>query len=176
MKKILNYFCFFWAKLKYLISKNPECLNKFYRKNGAKIGANCLICTPILAFPDNCLLEIGNDVVISTNVIFILHDYSASRVVKGISNLHGKIIIGNNCFIGSGAILMYGVELAENTIVAAGSVVTKSFSQKNIIIGGNPAKIIGTWEKFREKVNKYGNNFTDINDLINNHPEYLVKK
>lgn len=71
---------------------------------------------------------------------------------------------------------MYGVELAENTIVAAGSVVTKSFSQKNIIIGGNPAKIIGTWEKFREKVNKYGNNFTDINDLINNHPEYLVKK
>ncbi len=46
---------------------------------------------------------------------------------------------------------MYGIELAPNTIVAAGSVVTKSFPEGNIVIGGNPAKVITTWEKFAEK-------------------------
>ena len=37
-------------------------------------------------------------------------------------------------------------------IVAAGSVVTKSFRNSNIIIGGNPAHIINTWDKFSEKI------------------------
>lgn len=42
--------------------------------------------------------------------------------------------------------------LADNIIVAAGSVVTKSFRNSNIIIGGNPAHIINTWDKFSEKI------------------------
>lgn len=66
--------------------------------------------------------------------------------------MFGKIVVGNNCFIGERATLLYGVELADNIIVAAGSVVTKSFSESNIIIGGNPAKKISTWEQFRKKV------------------------
>lgn len=46
---------------------------------------------------------------------------------------------------------MYGIILADEIIVASGSVVTKSFNQSRIIIGGNPAKIIGTWDAFAEK-------------------------
>lgn len=46
---------------------------------------------------------------------------------------------------------MYGVSIPDNTIVAAGSVVTKSFEKSNIIIGGNPAKEIGDWEIFKQK-------------------------
>ena len=55
---------------------------------------------------------------------------------------NGPIIIGNNCWIGTNAILLPGVELGEHVIVAAGSVVTKSFKESNIVIGGNPAKIL----------------------------------
>ena len=42
---------------------------------------------------------------------------------------------------------MPGVTIADNIIIAAGSVVTKSFKDKNIIIGGNPAKKISDIDK-----------------------------
>ena len=90
--------------------------------------------------------------------------------------LFGKIVIGNNCFIGERAALSYGVELADNIIVAAGSVVTKSFTESNIIIGGNPARKISTWEQFREKSIGYAQNCADVSELIKTHPEILIKR
>ena len=51
------------------------------------------------------------------------------------------IAIGNNVWIGSKSIILKGVKLGDNVIVAAGSVVTKSFAG-NVMIGGNPAGII----------------------------------
>lgn len=141
-----------------------------------KIGKNCLICTPIHPHRDNGLLEIMDDVVISTGVEFVLHDFSASRVVKGTSYMFGKITIGNNSFIGARSVIMYGVELADNTIVAAGSVVTKSFRDGNIVIGGNPARIIGTWEHLRSKVEMYGNNAVDVKEFMEQHPDKLIRK
>lgn len=67
-------------------------------------------------------------------------------------DLYGRITIGNNCFIGAHAIVMYGVTLADNVIVGAGSVVTKSVTESNVILAGNPARIVGTWEVFGKKV------------------------
>ena len=60
-------------------------------------------------------------------------------------NKHEKnkeIHIGKNSWIGANAIILPGVRLGEHTIVGAGSIVTKSFSEGNCVIGGNPAKII----------------------------------
>ena len=95
------------------------------------------------------MLEIKNDVVISSGVTFITHDHSINKVTDKGSNLFGKIEIGNNCFIGQQSIILYGVKLADNIIVGAGSVVTKSFDSSNIIIAGNPARKIGTWDEFK---------------------------
>ncbi|MFC2138511.1 acyltransferase [Bacteroidota bacterium] len=52
------------------------------------------------------------------------------------------IIIKKNSWIGTNSIILPGVELGEHTIVGAGSVVTKSFKEGNILIAGNPAKVI----------------------------------
>ncbi|OBQ55631.1 acyltransferase [Tamlana sp. s12] len=54
-----------------------------------------------------------------------------------------EVIIGRNVFIGNKVTVLKGVVLGENTVVAACSVVTKSFPS-NVVIGGNPAKIINT--------------------------------
>lgn len=51
---------------------------------------------------------------------------------------------------------MYGVSITDNVIVASGSVVTKSITESNVIVGGNPARVITTWEKFAEKSQEYG--------------------
>lgn len=52
------------------------------------------------------------------------------------------ICIGNDVWIGGGSVILSGVTLAEGIIVAANSAVTKSFTEKNIIVGGVPAKKI----------------------------------
>lgn len=58
----------------------------------------------------------------------------------------GPIKIGRNVFIGMNTILLGGIELGDNCIVGAGSIVTKSFREPGSIIAGNPAKIIGNAE------------------------------
>ena len=78
------------------------------------------------------------------------------------SDICGPISIGNNCFIGNRVIILYGVSIPDNTIIAAGSVVTKSFSEPGCIIGGNPAKVISKVENF---LSKYKNNFLSLNGL-----------
>lgn len=125
-------------------------LTDYLRWGGAKIGKNVAINSNILT-SETYLIEIGDNVTISDHVSFVTHDNSISKVIPGSGNLFGKIIIGNNCFIGAHSILMYGVTLADNVIVASGSVVTKSVKEQNVIIGGNPAKVIGTFENFGEK-------------------------
>lgn len=50
--------------------------------------------------------------------------------------------IGNNCYIGPGVQVVGPVTIADNVTIGAGAVVTKSFHQPNVIIAGNPAKII----------------------------------
>ena len=65
-------------------------------------------------------------------------------------NIHVKvnpIKLKDNCWIGSGSIILPGVELGEHVIVAAGSVVTKSFPS-NSIIGGVPAKLISSVDAY----------------------------
>ena len=118
---------------------------------GVKIGKDCLLCSsPMTREP--YLINIGNNVTVSTNVTFVTHDNSIKLLYPEKSDVFGKIVIGNNCFIGENVTILYGVTLADNIIVAAGSVVTKSFRNSNIIIGGNPAHIINTWDKFSEKI------------------------
>ena len=52
-----------------------------------------------------------------------------------------KVVIGENCWLGSHVFICPGVELGEGCVVAAGAVVTKSFPPLSVI-GGNPARII----------------------------------
>ena len=171
MQKI-NYF---WAKVKYKTSKNPECLSNYYRKQGAKIGSNCLICNDFFMM-DPVFVEVKNNVIISSAVSFITHDHSINKVILDKSNLFGKIIVGNNCFIGYGSILLYGVKLSDNIIVASGSVVTKSFEETNIIIGGNPATKIGTWGDFKSKYEKKAVCKDEVADILTNNIDKLVWK
>jgi len=53
-----------------------------------------------------------------------------------------EVIIGKNVFIGNNVTILKGVAIGDNSVVAAGSIVTKSFPE-NVIVGGVPAKIIG---------------------------------
>jgi acetyltransferase-like isoleucine patch superfamily enzyme len=89
-------------------------------------------------------IEIGNNVIVGPDVKIFSenHKYKKTEVLikdQGESRLGVKI--GNDCWIGAGAIILDGVNLADGCVVAAGSVVTKSFEAFSVI-GGIPAKKI----------------------------------
>jgi acetyltransferase-like isoleucine patch superfamily enzyme len=85
-------------------------------------------------------IHIGEGTYIAPNVGIITANHDPCNLEE---YLDAKdVIIGEKCWIGMNAIILPGVELGSHTIVGAGSVVTKSFPEGNVIIAGNPAKII----------------------------------
>ena len=96
-----------------------------------------------------CILDVC-EVIIGNNCMFAPHVqiYTATHPLEFKARNSGKelgkpITIGNNVWIGGGAIICPGVTLGNNVVVGAGSVVTKSFPD-DVFIAGNPAKILKT--------------------------------
>lgn len=94
---------------------------------------------------NGCYIQANNGIIIGDDTIFApsVKIISANHDFKNL-NKHMKscsVIIGKNCWIGSGAIILPKVVLGDNCIIGAGAVVTKSFTANNVI-AGNPAKII----------------------------------
>ena len=81
--------------------------------------------------------------------------------------------------MGAHSVIMYGVTIADNVFVASGSVVTKSIIESNVIVAGCLARVIGTWDEFKEKtkdkVMKLGNkNYEEKRNYILTHSEKLI--
>jgi len=77
-----------------------------------------------------------------------IHELNNKRLLKLKENIvPTRIILRKGCWIGANAIILPQVgEIGENSIIAAGSVVTKQVPQ-NVIVAGNPAKIIRNIEE-----------------------------
>lgn len=72
--------------------------------------------------------------------------FTATHPLNAEERLNGgesgqPVTIGDNCWIGGGAIINPNVTLGNNVVVASGAVVTKSFGD-NVLIGGCPARVI----------------------------------
>lgn len=87
---------------------------------------------------------IGDYTQIAPNVGIISSNHD---VYDNSLHIPNEVRIGKYCWIGMGAILLPGVELGDFTIVAAGAIVTKSFKEGYVVIGGNPAQLIKTLDK-----------------------------
>jgi acetyltransferase-like isoleucine patch superfamily enzyme len=103
-------------------------------------------------------IYVGDYTQIAPNVIIVSanHDLYDSR--KHICN---PVKIGKYCWLGAGCKIMPGVELGDFTIVAAGTVVTKSFTTGYCVIAGVPAKQVKQLEKekcvpFKNKIEYNG--------------------
>lgn len=106
------------------------------------IGKNVWIS---FALSGNCYIQGGNGIIIGDDTYFApgVKIISANHDLKNfkIWVKEEPIKIGKNCWIGANVVILPGVELGDNVVVAAGSVVTKSFSS-NCVIAGVPSKII----------------------------------
>ena len=146
--------------------KNLVVFGPFYCEYGVNIsvGKDCFVnygCT----FLDVAPITLGDDVWIGANVTLAapMHPCLAEeRIIReypdGIHDLEyaKPITIRNNCWISSGVIISGGVTVGENSIIAAGAVVTRDVPP-DCIVGGVPARVIrkldendriGVWEAY----------------------------
>lgn len=145
-------------------------------KRGLSIGDNVEIVGDYFFDPSHCnLIEIGHNCTICPNVRLIAHDASTKKIC-GYTKI-GKICIGENCFIGDSSIILPNVNIGENTIIGAGSVVTRSMP-KDVIVAGNPAKVISDRNSYINKIKKlYANTQKfDMSFHINNITDDKVVK
>ena len=96
---------------------------------------NCVILDAAkVTIGDNCMIAPQVGIYTAT------HPINPEQRATGIE-FAKPITLGNNCWIGGNAVINPGVTLGDNVVVASGAVVTKSFGD-NVVIGGNPAKVI----------------------------------
>lgn len=106
------------------------------------------------------MIFLHNNIKIATGVYFCTHDIMELMFndypdcVKKLKQCTEKkefvrhkstIEVYDNVFLGANAMLMGGIKIGPNAIIAAGSVVTKDVPE-NSVVAGNPAKIIGTFD------------------------------
>jgi acetyltransferase-like isoleucine patch superfamily enzyme len=127
-------------------------LASVYQKHlGVVFGKNARITGKVNFGSEPYLIEVGNNVTITDGVVFLTHDGGVGlfrREYPGI-NIFGRIKIGNNVFIGAGAILLLNIRVGDNVVIGAGSVVTKDIPD-NVVVVGVPARIIRSIQEYKE--------------------------
>lgn len=134
-------------------------------KKGVTIGKNTIVynCT-FSSSTKGDRFFIGNDCTL-TGATFLAHDASPTLFLEALQqdpkvwrpasrlSYRSPIKVGNNVFIGHGAIIMPGVEIGSNVVIGEGSVVTRNISD-NVVVAGNPAIVVKSIEGFITKYQK----------------------
>lgn len=129
--------------------------------NQIHIGKNfsCQSCNIWMHDETNQKIVIGDDCMFSYDITIWPSDGHAIIDLKNknvINNIQNNLLIGNHVWLGKGSTILKNVRLANNTIVAAESVINKRYTKENTILAGIPAKVVKediTW--VRENTENY---------------------
>ncbi|MED4041114.1 sugar O-acetyltransferase [Niallia taxi] len=156
--------------------KRKEILHKLF----AEIGNNVYIEPPLhanwgrhthlgndvyanfnLTLVDDTDIYIGNNVLIGPNVTIDAGTHPIHpELRRKAAQYNLPVIIEDNVWIGAGAIILPGVRIGENTVIGAGSVVTKDIPP-NVVAIGSPCRIL---RKINENDMKYYHKDRKINE------------
>ena len=163
------------SRLLYGPKCDSESFIKYLRSHGCEIGEGCRFFAPRTTVIDlrmDCI-SIGKNTKITSGVVILAHDFSPSVLI----HTHHDILlaggkrttIGDNCFIGVNAIILPGKHIGNNCIIGTGAVVTTDIPD-NMVVAGNPAKVIMTVDEYYQKRKK-----SQLNDAKCNVRHYLQK-
>lgn len=146
-------------------------------EDGMVVGKNVTVMSGVSFGSEPYLITIGDNVRISSDVIFVNHDGGTwafrnsypeyKDVVK-----FGRIEIGENTFIGCKSIILPGVKIGKNCVIGAGSIVTKDIDD-GIVVCGSPAKPVCTVLEYAKKSKAMMPENFDKDKYSENKKEYL---
>jgi acetyltransferase-like isoleucine patch superfamily enzyme len=125
---------------------NRTALSTYYPEAFISIGNRCALngaiihCNEKVIIGSNCMIGPGT-IICDNNSHRVSKDFS-ERIKKAESS---PIIIKDNVWIGMNCLIMKGVTIGENSIIAAGSLVVKDVPD-NCLYGGHPARLIKVLE------------------------------
>lgn len=125
----------------------------FLRKKGAIIGEDVELYNFKCSGKDATCLQIGNHVTLSGCHV-LTHDASTKRFLGNGCNKIGRVVIGDEVFIGINSIIMPNVKIGNRVVIGAGSVVTHDIPD-NSVAAGNPAKVLCTCDEFVHRHKEY---------------------
>ena len=129
------------------IGPDTEIRPPFYVDYGFNIsmGSGCFANFGLMAL-DVAPISIGDDVQFGPNVQLLTPTHPVDPDLRRAKWEAGQpITIGDNVWLGGGAIVLAGVTIGDNTVVGAGAVVTRDLPA-NVVAVGNPARVVRTLE------------------------------
>jgi acetyltransferase-like isoleucine patch superfamily enzyme len=123
-------------------SMHRTALSTYYSNSVIIVGDNCRLNGTIIHCNER--IEIGKNCLFGPGTVIL--DNDSHQVVRGFTErrkipISRPVSINDNVWIGMNCTILKGVTIGENSIVAAGSIITKSIPE-NSLYGGNPAKVI----------------------------------
>lgn len=121
------------------IGRNISFSSRISMGDNSGIGDDCVFIGKV---------SIGDHVLMGPKCAFIASNHKfrdKSKLIKYQGEIDKEIVVGSDCWIGYGCIVLAGVTINEGAVIAAGSVVTKDVPQYSVV-AGVPAKVIG-WRK-----------------------------
>ena len=132
----------------------------YYISHGMKVGKNFNRQSGCKFDPSHCwLIEIGDDVTMSNQVIILAHD-DCTRNELGYGRI-GRVVIGNNVFVGARTTILMNTKIGDDVIIGACSLVTKPIPS-GVVACGVPARIVGKTKDF----------LVQMREKLNNHPSF----
>ena len=157
-----------------LLKVGEETRNNYLRRQGVKIGQNCKIHTVSFS-TEPYLVEIGDNVRVTSGTIFITHDGAVHCFREEIGGgIFGRIKLGNNVFVGTNCIILFNTTIGNNCIIGAGSVVRGHFPDDSVIVG-NPAKVI-TRTSIQKLLYRQSTGLVKTNDIPASECTRLIKR
>lgn len=133
------------------------------RKRGVEIGENVDILD---TFIDGChgrLISIGNNVTI-TGARILAHDASTKKFI-GYSKI-GFVRIGNNVFIGNGAIILPDTTIGDNVIIGAGAIIASNVPSNSVMIGNPARRLCSCDEYIQRNLNRLKSDDAFVSDIL----------
>jgi len=137
-----------------ILSRRSGLYVAYLRRRGVVVGAGTEFFGRVMIdLTRPCLVEIGSNCVICHGVQVLTHGYDWSVLKWKYGDVlcsSGKVTIEDNVFVGQCTIILQGTRVGRNTIVGAGSVVTKDVPPDSVA-AGNPCRVIMSIDEYRQK-------------------------
>jgi acetyltransferase-like isoleucine patch superfamily enzyme len=149
-KKVIKLIFRYWSR------RSGKAYINYLRRKGVIIGSGCIIRDVLSIRIDvshPSLVTIGDNVDMNKGFELLTHDWGSHVFVRKYHDFiphHKRVKIGNNVYFGTKCVVLAGVEIGDNCVVGACSLVNKNIPA-NSVAAGVPARVICSIDEYYEK-------------------------